>query len=68
MKKMKKQSASATLAEVAGEMAKPRVASSAREYSQIFGRTSRVSGRRVVKNNVEKRTVDFQPTVVMDKA
>jgi len=35
-KKIKKQSAKATLAEVTREMAKPRVARSAREPSHIF--------------------------------
>jgi hypothetical protein len=35
-RKTKKQSAKATLAEVIKEMAKPRVASSAREQSSVF--------------------------------
>ncbi len=45
----KKQQHKATLAEVIKEMAKPRVAMSARDSSDIFR-----SGVLVVKNNVEK--------------
>jgi TolA-binding protein len=48
-RKTKKQSAKATLAEVIKEMAKPRVAVSAREHSQIV--RNRVL---VVENDVEK--------------
>jgi hypothetical protein len=48
-RKQKKQSAKATLAEVVKEMAKPRVASSAREDSHIFR-----DEVLVVENNVEK--------------
>jgi len=48
-KKTKKQSAKATLAEVTKEMAKPRVAMSAREQSSVF-----VGKGLVVQNNVEK--------------
>jgi len=48
--KIKKQSVKATLAEVAREMAKPRVAESAREPSHIFLRKEVL----VVKNNIEK--------------
>jgi len=48
-RKTKKQSAKATLAEVTNEMAKPRVARSAREHSQIVHNEVLV-----VKNNVEK--------------
>lgn len=47
--KNKKQSAKATLAEVIKEMAKPRVASSAREHRHIFR-----DEVLVVENNVEK--------------
>jgi hypothetical protein len=54
VKKARKQSAKATLAEVTKEMEKPRVASSARGDSHVFDRVSRLSVRRVVKNNVEK--------------
>jgi hypothetical protein len=48
-KKTKKQSAQTTLAEVIKEMAKPRVARSAREHSHIFRNEVLV-----VKNDVEK--------------
>jgi hypothetical protein len=48
-RKQKKQSAKATLAEVVKEMAKPRVASSAREDSHIFR-----DEVLIVENNVEK--------------
>jgi len=48
-RKQKKQSAKATLAEVVKEMAKPRVARSAREDSHIF--RDKVL---VVESNVEK--------------
>jgi hypothetical protein len=48
-RKTKKQSAKATLAEVTREMAKPRVAMSAREHSHIARNEVLV-----VKNNVEK--------------
>ena len=48
-KKTKKQSAQATLAEVIKEMARPRVAMSAREHSHIFRNEVLV-----VKNDVEK--------------
>jgi hypothetical protein len=48
-KKARKQSAKATLAEVTKEMAKPRVAMSAREHSHIVRNEVLV-----VKNNVEK--------------
>ena len=47
-KKTKKQSPEETLAEVIKEMAKPRVASSAREESSFFGPVL------VVENDVEK--------------
>ena len=48
-RKQTKQSAKTTLAEVVKEMAKPRVASSAREDSHIFR-----DEVLVVENNVEK--------------
>jgi hypothetical protein len=48
-RKTKKQSAKETLAEVTKEMAKPRVARSAREHSHIFR-----DGVLVVENDVEK--------------
>jgi hypothetical protein len=48
-RKTKKQSAKETLAEVVAEMAKPRVAMSAREHSHIPRNEVLV-----VKNNVEK--------------
>jgi hypothetical protein len=48
-KKSKKQSAKATLAEVIKEMAKPRVAMSAREHSHILRNEVLV-----VENDVEK--------------
>jgi hypothetical protein len=48
-RKQKKQSAKATLAEVTKEMAKPRVARSAREHGHIFR-----DEVLVVENNVEK--------------
>jgi hypothetical protein len=50
-KKTKKQSAKATLAEVIKEMAKPRVATSAREWSSVFSERSSSRGeqRREVK-------------------
>jgi len=48
-KKTKKQSAKATLAEVVKEMAKPRVAMSARELSPFFRNEVLV-----VQNDVEK--------------
>ena len=48
-RKIKKQSAKATLAEVMKEMAKPRVASSAREHSHIVRNEVLV-----VENDVEK--------------
>jgi hypothetical protein len=48
-KETKKQSAKATLAEVIKEMAKPRVASSAREHRHIFR-----DDVLVVENDVEK--------------
>jgi hypothetical protein len=48
-RKTQKQSAKATLAEVIKEMAKPRVAMSAREHRHIVR-----SDVLVVKNNVEK--------------
>jgi hypothetical protein len=48
-RKEKKQSAKATLAEVVKEMAKPRVARSAREHSHVFR-----DEVLVVENNVEK--------------
>jgi hypothetical protein len=48
-KKAKKQSAKATLAEVVKEMARPRVASSAREQSPFFRNEVLV-----VQNDVEK--------------
>jgi hypothetical protein len=48
-KKAKKQSAQTTLAEVIKEMARPRVAMSAREHSHIFRNEVLV-----VKNDVEK--------------
>jgi hypothetical protein len=48
-RKQKEQSAKATLAEVVKEMAKPRVASSAREDSHIFR-----DEVLIVENNVEK--------------
>jgi TolA-binding protein len=48
-RKTKKQSAKATLAEVIKEMAKPRVARSAREHSRIVRNEVLV-----VENNVEK--------------
>jgi hypothetical protein len=54
VKKAGKQSAKETLAEVTREMEKPRVASSARKYSHVFERVSRVPVGRVVENNVEK--------------
>jgi hypothetical protein len=43
-KKTKKQSAKATLAEVVKEMAKPRVAMSAREYSPVLSKRSSSRG------------------------
>ena len=49
MRKAKKQSAKATLAEVIKEMAKPRVAMSARGHCHILQ-----NGVLVVKNNAEK--------------
>jgi hypothetical protein len=48
-RRTKKQLAKATLAEVTKEMAKPRVAMSAREHSRTFRNEPLV-----VKNNVEK--------------
>jgi hypothetical protein len=48
-RKTKKQSAKATLAEVIKEMAKPRVAKSAREQNSVFRNEVLV-----VENNVEK--------------
>jgi len=48
-RKIKKQSAKATLAEVIKEMAKPRVASSARQQSSVFRNEVLV-----VENDVEK--------------
>jgi hypothetical protein len=48
-RKVKRQSAKATLAEVIKEMAKPRVAMSAREHGYIFRNEVLV-----VKNDVEK--------------
>ena len=48
-KKINKQSARETLSEVIKEMAKPRVATSAREHSHIFR-----NELLVVKNDVEK--------------
>jgi hypothetical protein len=64
-RKTKKQSAKTTLAEVMKEMAKPRVATSARENGHIFR-----NAVLIVENNVEKRTVNLQPTpvVILDKA
>jgi hypothetical protein len=64
-RKTKKQSAKATLAEVIKEMAKPRVAKSAREQSSVFSRNEVL----VVENNVEKGTVNLQPALaIVNKA
>jgi hypothetical protein len=59
-KKIKKQSAKETLAEVTSEMAKPRVASSAREHNHIV----RNDGL-VVEHDIQKRTVDLQTALAI---
>lgn len=58
----KKQSAKATLAAVSKEMAKPRVARSAREHSQSY-RNDVLLG----EDDIRERTVDLQPTVVINE-
>ena len=64
-RKIQKQSAKATLAEVLKEMAKPRVAMSARGRCHIVRKEVLV-----VENNVEKCTVNLQPTpaVILNEA
>ena len=62
-RKTKKQSVKVTLAEVTKEMAKPKVAMSARPHRHIVR-----SEVLVVKNDVEKRTMDFQFAVVTNEA
>ena len=62
-KKKKKQTAKATFAEITKEMAKPRVAKSARDDGRIYR-----DELLVVENNVEQRAVNFELTVVVNEA
>jgi hypothetical protein len=62
-RKTKKQTAKATLAEITKEMAKPRVAKSARDDGRIYG-----DELLVVENNVEQRAVNFELTVVANES
>ena len=62
-KKENAQSAKVTLAEVVKEMAKPRVAKSARDDGRIYR-----DELLVVENNVEQRAVNFELTVVANES
>ncbi|HWH59490.1 MAG TPA: hypothetical protein VN682_17815 [Terriglobales bacterium] len=57
----KNQTAKATLAAVTREMAKPRVAKSAREHPYFRNEAL------FVENNIDKGTMDFHPTVATNE-
>jgi hypothetical protein len=62
-RKTKKQTAKATLAKITKEMAKPRVAKSARDDGRIYR-----DELLVVENNVEQRAVNLELTVVANES